>query len=76
MKLDNFAGVKFLTKDGKEVKSEKGSTSSMTFNNNYSGTVEYEFPAKQEELIMVLETWTDKEEKIIEIDLKASLAGK
>lgn len=76
MKLDNFAGVKFLTKDGKEVKSEKGSTSSMTFNNNYSGTVEYEFPAKQEELIMVLETWTDKEEKIIEVDLKASLAGK
>lgn len=76
MKMDNFAGVKFLTKDGKEVESEKGSTSSMTFNNNYSGTIEYEFATKHEELIMILETWTDKEEKIIEVDLKASLAGK
>ncbi len=76
MKMDNFAGVKFLTKDGKEVESDKGSTSSMTFNNNYSGSIEYEFPAKHEELIMILETWTDKEEKIIEVDLKASLTGK
>ena len=48
----------------------------MAFNGQGSGTVEYEFSAKQEELIMVLETWTDKEEKIIEVDLKAGLGGK
>lgn len=76
MKMDGFAGVKFLTKDGKEVKSNKGGSSWMGFNGNGSGTVEYEFSAKQEELIMVLESWTDKEEKIIEVDLKASLTGK
>lgn len=75
-KMDGFAGVKFLTKDGKEVKSKKGSSSWMGFSGSGSGTVEYEFSAKQTELIMVLETWTDKEEKIIQVDLKASLTGK
>lgn len=76
MKMDGFAGVKFLTKDGKEVESKDGGSSWMTFGSKTSGTVEYEFPAKQQELIMVIETWADKEEKIIQVDLKASLTGK
>lgn len=76
LKMDGYAGVKFLTKDGKEVKSEDGGTSWMSFNGKGSGTVEYEFSDKHEELIMVLETWTDKEEKIIQVDLKAGLGGK
>jgi hypothetical protein len=76
MKMDDFAGVKFLTKDGKEVKSDKGGSSWMGLGGNGSGTVDFNFTADQKELIMVIETWTDKEEKIIEVDLKAALAGK
>ncbi len=76
MKLDGFAGVKFLSKDGKEVKSDKGGTTWMSFGGKGSGEIDYSFPAKHDELIMVLESWTDKEEKIIEVDLKASLTGK
>lgn len=76
MKMDGFAGVRFLTKDGKEVKSENGGSSWMSFNGKGSGDVSYSFSAKQDELIMVLESWTDKEEKIITVDLKASLTGK
>lgn len=76
MKMDDFAGVKFLTKDGQDVKANKAGASWSTFGNVYSGTVEYGFSSKPEELILVIENWTDKEEKIIEVDLKASLAGK
>jgi hypothetical protein len=80
MKMSNFAGMKFLTKEGKVAKYEDGQylrqpTESWTTGDE-KADFEYNFPSEHKELIIVLEVWTDKEEKIVEVDLKASLTGK
>jgi hypothetical protein len=73
-KMDGFAGVSFHTKDGKRVESDEGGSSWMGFGGKGSGEVSYQFEAEQKELILALETWTGREEKTLEVDIKAGLA--
>lgn len=72
-KIDDFAGIRFLDKDGKEIESDRGSSSWMSMMGKGSGTVSYNFKSEPEELILVVETWTGREEKTIAVDLKAGL---
>ena len=73
-KLDEFAGVRFYTKDGKPVESDWGGSSWMGFGGKGSGEVSYRFKEAQTELILALETWTGREEKTVQVDLKAGMA--
>lgn len=73
-RIDEFAGIRFLDKDGKEVKSDRGGSSWMSMMGKGSGTVSYNFESEPEELVLVVETWTGKEEKKLAVDLKAGLA--
>jgi len=73
-KADEFAGIRFYTKDGKPVEAERGSTSWMGFAGQGSGEISYNFKAPQTELILAVETWTGREEKKLKVDLAAGLA--
>lgn len=73
-KPQEFAGIRFYTKDGTPVKAKRGGTSWMGFGNKGSGTVTYTFKAPQTELILAVESWTGKEEKKLKVDLSAGLA--
>lgn len=75
-KMDGFAAVRFTTADGAEIESERNGSSWMGFGGTGSGEVDYSFAKKQTELIMVLETWTGREEKNLAVDLKARMAVK
>lgn len=75
-KMDEFAGVKFLTKDGKEIDCDRGGSSWMGSGRIGKGTVTYSLDEKHDELIMVLEMWTGREEKNVEVDVKVKLGGK
>jgi hypothetical protein len=74
MKADTFAGIRFYTKDGKPVESERGGSSWMSFGAMGSGEVSYRFKAAHDELILAVESWTGREEKTIEVDFKAGMA--
>jgi hypothetical protein len=73
MQMDEFAGVRFYTKDGKPVEAEKGGSSWMGFNGRGSGEFSYQFKAKQSDLILAVETWSGKEEITLKVDLSAGL---
>jgi hypothetical protein len=74
-RMSDFAGVRFYTKDGKPVESDEGGSSWMGFGGKGSGEVSYRFKAEQTELILALETWTGREEKTVQVDLKAGMAA-
>ena len=46
----------------------------MGFGGKGSGEVSYRFKEAQTELILALETWTGREEKTVQVDLKAGMA--
>lgn len=73
-KPDEFAGIKFYDKDGREVESDRGSSSWMSFMGKGSGTVAYTFKAEHKEVILAVEAWTGQEEKKLPVDLKVGLA--
>lgn len=72
-KADDFAGIRFYDKDGKEVESDRASSSWMGFNNRVSGEITYTFKEKPTDLILAVESWTGREEKKIKVDLSAGL---
>ena len=74
-KADEFAGVRFFTKDGKELESDRGSSGWMSFGGKGSGEITYTFKAPQQELIIAVETWTGREEKKLKVDLSAGLTA-
>lgn len=73
-KTDEFAGIRFYTKDGKPVDAKRGSSSWMGFAGNGSGEFSYTFKAPQTDLIIAVESWTGREDKKIQVDLSAGLA--
>jgi hypothetical protein len=74
-KIDEFAGFRFYTKDGKPVEAERGGSSWMGFGNKGSGSVSYRFKAKQTDLILAVENWTGSEEVSLKVDFSAGLGG-
>ncbi len=77
-KIDDFAGIRFYTKDGKPVEAERGGSSWMSFGNKGSGEVSYQFKTKQTDLILAVEGWTGREEVNLKVDFSAGVgaAGK
>jgi hypothetical protein len=73
-KADEFAGIKFYTKDGKPVESNRTSSSWMGMGKSGSGDMTYTFKAAQTDLIFALESWTGSEEKKLKVDINATLA--
>lgn len=73
-KADEFAGIRFYTKDGKAVEAERTSTSWMGFGDKGSGEITYSFKAAQTDLILAVETWTGREEVKVKVDLMAGMA--
>ena len=73
-RVDDFAGIRFLDKDGKEIESDRGGSSWMSMMGKGSGTFSYTFKTEPKELILVIDNWTGKEEKKLAVDLKAGLA--
>lgn len=74
-KPDEFAGIRFYTKDGKAVEAKRGSSSWTSFAGIGSGEFAYTFKAPQTELILAVESWTGREDKKIKVDLSAGLAA-
>ena len=73
-KMDEFAGIRFYTKDGKPVEAERGGSSWMGFGNKGSGEVSYQFKAKPTDLILAVETWSGSEQITVKVDFSAGLA--
>lgn len=73
-RIDDFAGVKFYTKDGKEVEYERRSYRWMGVGRG-SGEVSFSFKEEHDELVIAIESWTGVEEKILKVDLSASFAA-
>ncbi len=75
-RLDDYAGFRFYTKDGKPVEADRGGSSWMGgfLGSKGSGDVSYRFKAKPTDLILAVETWTGREEINIKVDLSAGLA--
>lgn len=73
-KAEEFAGIRFYTKDGKPVDAERSSTSWMGFGGQGSGEITYSFKSAQTDLILAVETWSGREEKSLKVDLSAGLA--
>ncbi len=74
-KMDNFAGIRFYTKDGEPVESGRRGSSWMSFGGRGSGEVVFSFEEAHTELIVALEIWTGLEEKTLKVDLDAGLAA-
>jgi len=74
--IDEFAGIRFLTKDGKEIKANRNGHSWVTNGSKANGSVSYSLGEKHEEMILVLETWKGREEKSVIVDLKADWSVK
>ena len=73
-KVDDFAGIRFLDKDGKEIESDRGGSSWMSMMGKGSGTFSYTFKSEPKELILVVDSWTGSETVKVPVDLKAGLA--
>lgn len=73
-KADEFAGIKFYTKDGKPVEADRTSSSWMGLGKSGSGDMTYTFKAPQTDLILAMESWTGSEDKKVKVDLNATLA--
>lgn len=75
-RLDDYAGFRFYTKDGKPVEAERGGSSWMGgfLGSKGSGDVSYRFKAMPTDLILAVETWTGREEINLKVDLSAGLA--
>lgn len=75
-RVDDYAGFRFYTKDGKPVEAERGGSSWMGgfLGSKGSGDVSYRFKAKPTDLILAVETWSGREEITIKVDLTAGLA--
>jgi hypothetical protein len=75
-RLDDYAGFRFYTKDGKPVEAERGGSSWMGgfLGSKGSGDVSYRFKAMPTDLILAVETWTGREEITLKVDLSAGLA--
>lgn len=69
--MDEFAGIRFYTKDGKPIEAERGGSSWMGFGNKGSGEVTYQFKAKPTDLILAVETWSGSEVITLKVDLSA-----
>lgn len=74
MQMDEFAGVVFYDKDGKEVEAESGGSSWMGFGGKGSGEVSYQFKSEPVELILAVEQWSGREELTLKVDLSAGMA--
>jgi hypothetical protein len=72
-RLNDYAGFKFYTKDGKPVKADRGGSSWMGgfLGSKGSGDVSYRFKAMPTDLILAVETWTGREEVMLKVDLSA-----
>lgn len=75
-KPDEMAGVRFYTKEGKEVEADRTSSGWMGFGSKGSGEVTYSFKAVHKELMLAVETWTGREEVEIKVDLEAGLSAR
>lgn len=73
-KAEEFAGIKFYTKDGKLVEADRTSSGWMGSGKSGSGEMTYSFKAPHTDLILALESWTGSEEKALKVDLSATLA--
>lgn len=75
-RVDDYAGFRFYTKDGKPVEAEQGGSSWMGgfLGSKGSGEVSYRFKAMPTDLILAVETWTGREEITLKVDLSAGLA--
>jgi hypothetical protein len=73
-RMDEYAGIRFYSKDGKPVEAERGGSSWMGFGNKGSGDVSYQFKAKPTDLILAVETWSGSEEITLKVDFTAGLA--
>lgn len=73
-KPDEIAGIRFYTKDGKQVEAERGSSGWMGFGNKGSGEVSYRFKTKPAGLILAVEDWTGREEITLKVDFSAGLS--
>lgn len=73
-KPDDIAGLRFYTKDGKEVEANRAGSSWMSFGSKGSGEVTYTFKSEHKELIVAVETWTGRQEVTIKVDLDAGLS--
>lgn len=73
-RIDEFAGIRFYTKDGKPVEAEQGGSSWMGFGNKGSGAFSYRFKTKQTDLILAVETWSGREEVNVKVDFSAGIA--
>jgi hypothetical protein len=74
-KIDEFAGFRFYTKDGKPVEADRAGSSWMSFGSKGSGSVSYQFKTKPTDLILAVEAWTGREEVSLKVDLSAGLGG-
>ena len=74
-KMDQFAGIRFYTKDGKPVDADRGGSSWMSFGNKGSGEVSYRFKTKQTDLVLAVESWTEREEVTLNVDFSAGTAA-
>ena len=74
-RAEEFAGIKFYTKDGKLVEADRTSTGWMGFGKTGSGEMTYSFKTPQTDLILALESWTGSEKKTLKVDLNATLAS-
>lgn len=72
-KPDEIAGVRFYTKDGKELEANRTSSGWMGFGNKGSGEITYTFKAAHKDLILAVETWTGSQNLNISVDLEAGL---
>lgn len=72
--IDEFAGIRFYTKEGKPVEAEQGGSSWMGSENRGSGEISYRFKAKQTDLILAVETWTGREEITLKVNFSAGIA--
>jgi hypothetical protein len=73
-KMEEFAGMQFYTKEGVALKSQRTGSSWFGFGKQGSGEVTYQFEKKPTDLILAVETWTEREEISLKVDVDAGVA--
>ncbi|BCU77321.1 hypothetical protein [Luteolibacter sp. LG18] len=74
-KLDEFAGIRFLTKDGQPIEARQTMSSWMGGFGSGSGSITWSFKVVPTELVVVVESWTGREEGKIKVDVSAGAGG-
>ena len=75
--IKTIADVKFLDENGGEVEVESTGSSSSGFNGRYNYQKSYGLSKNLDgkKVVLQFEVWTDLEEKVIPVDITASLGG-